>query len=199
MKKLVLSAVLAISLVSAVSAQGWFVGGEGNYNFKSEIDITLPNGTYSVSDSTLAIGVKGGYDFDNWRVYGAYIRNTKSSNKAISGSNSANWKGQDYIIGADWTPKINVFKQDLKAIVGGFVGHSNLDTSIRYGSYYLSYDENGFLYGLRLGGIYQLAKSHEIEFGFKFSQASYDITSGYVRDDIERTNMGLFAGYNYKF
>nr|MBP3725565.1 hypothetical protein [Campylobacter sp.] len=120
------------------------------------------------------------------------------------------------ILGADWTPKFSLGGLDFKGILGAFAGISKIDVDYSIasslGSFKLDYSQDGFIYGLKLGAIYEAAKEHEIEFGFKFDQATYDDTDATIIEcsgvcqylptkitDAKRTNMGVFVGYNYKF
>ena len=232
--KFALGALIASSIVSsavAVNLDGFFVGAEGNYIFKSNAKIdaiaksTLASDvSLNAKDNIFKLGLKIGYDFDNFRAYMSYLHNFQA--KDDSSVNIANylpttynmsysWESDDFAIGADWTPKFSLGGIDFKAILGAFAGISFLDVKyendiIVGGSLYASYDtdfsQNGFVYGVRLGLIHEINKQNEIEFGLKFDQSKYkdkDINLAsnisYGIQNTKRTNMGLFVGYNYKF
>ena len=234
MKKFSIAAVLAASLVSsavAIDLDGVFVGAEGKYNFKSELETSLNLPTlgfsrsFNADESSFGLGLKVGYDFDFMRVYGAYNHNFEAKATdiglvaALVGMaipEELKYSGNDFILGADWTPKFSLAGLDFKGILGAFAGISKIDVDYSIadslGSVKLDYSQDGFIYGLKLGAIYEAAKQHEIEFGFKFDSAKYDDKDTTMVEcsgtcvyepakisDAKRTNMGVFVGYNYKF
>ena len=74
MKNVVLKVVLGLSLASATAlAQEAFIGIEGDYSFNSKLTAKSNNDTTKVKKAQPGIGLKAGYDFDSFRVYGAYI------------------------------------------------------------------------------------------------------------------------------
>ena len=248
--KFALSALIASSLVSSAAANwhdGVFVGVEGKYNLKSDFSTTLmedfggsiyyPN--IKLDDNPFSLGLKIGYDLDFMRIYGAYNHNFEAKEKIefYSVTYSAYYKNgfypeelkystNDFLIGADWTPKFSLAGLDFKAILGAFAGISKID--VKYHGHYntnptnyneIDYSQDGFIYGLKLGAIYDFDKFGEVEFGIKFDSAKYDdkdlkFTECYTvsgippyacsirngqASDTKRTSTGLFVGYNYKF
>ena len=229
-------AVLASSLVSSAAANwydGVFVGIEGKYNIKSKFETKWTENTapfmmnFNIDDSAFGLGLKVGYDFDLWRIYGAYNYNPKIKDNAknfalITSYTDENFEysTNDFILGADWTPKFSMFGLDFKGALGAFAGISKID--VKYHTFDTlssadvssDYSQDGFIYGLKLGAIYDFDKFGEVEFGIKFDSAKYDdkdaLLSGidsYGSDvayktkisDTKRTNTGVFVGYNYKF
>jgi len=74
MKNVVLKVALGLSLASATAlAQGAFIGIEGDYSFNSKLTAKSDNDTTKVKKAQPGIGLKAGYDFDSFRVYGAYL------------------------------------------------------------------------------------------------------------------------------
>nr|MBP3725566.1 hypothetical protein [Campylobacter sp.] len=78
------AAAIATSLVSsavAIDLDGVFIGAEGKYNFKSELETSWNMHTmgfltsFNADESSFGLGFKVGYDFDFMRVYGAYNHN----------------------------------------------------------------------------------------------------------------------------
>lgn len=62
-----------------------------------------------------------------------------------------------------------------------------------------------FVYGAKIGAIFELGASNEIEVGFKAEQIEYN-TRNYYQEaigsnfyDPRQTNYGLYLGYTYKF
>nr|MBP3724177.1 hypothetical protein [Campylobacter sp.] len=221
-------AVLASSLVSsavAANLDGFFVGAEGKYNFKSQIKSGYGDATgaykFDADDSLFALGLKVGYDFDLFRVYGVINHNFEAKDSvAILGPalglpipEELKWSGNDFVLGADWTPKFSLAGLDFKGIVGAFAGTSKIN--VKYFAQYSTstmtsdYSQDGFIYGLKLGGIYEINQNNEIEFGLKYDKAKYDDKNVALNmsgtlvpmtaKDTKRTNLGVFVGYNYKF
>ena len=226
--KFALGALIAASITSsavAVNLDGFFVGAEGKYNFKSQIKSGWGDATeaykFDADDSLFALGLKVGYDFDLWRVYGAINHNFEAKDSlAVVGPalglpilEELKWSGNDFVLGADWTPKFNLAGLDFKAILGAFAGISKID--VKYfaqdgaDTMTSDYSQDGFIYGLKLGGIYQINQNNEIEFGLKYDKAKYDdknialnmsgTLAPMTAKDTKRTNLGVFVGYNYKF
>ena len=97
--------------------------------------------------------------------------------------------------------------------MGGYLGYSHLKLKEKYssvstinGKVDYSYSDtdsvtsNGFVYGLRLGGIYSFNQNNELEFGVKAEQARYKrIDEDNWDFKPKTTNYGAFVGYNYKF
>ena len=232
--KFALGALIASSVVSsavAIDLDGVFVGAEGKYNFKSELETSLNLPTlgfsrsFNADESAFGLGLKVGYDFDFMRVYGAYNHNFEAKATDIGLATALvgmvlpeelKYSGNDFILGADWTPKFSLAGLDFKGILGAFAGISKIDVEYliedSLGSMKLDYSQDGFIYGLKLGAIYEAAKQHEIEFGFKFDSAKYDDKDTTMAEcsgvcqyvpakitDAKRTNIGVFVVYNYKF
>lgn len=238
--KFTLGALVASSITSSACANWYdniFAGVEADYNFASDISLQVKNhvsispfnGNMSDDAQTFGFGAKLGYDFDIARVYGAYNHNFKAkadtnywdsslySNYISSGE--IKWNSNDFILGADYTPKFSISRIDFKAVLGAFGGLSKIDIKHEergvniYGLAQMQGSLNGFIYGLRLGSIYEINKNNEVEFGFKFSQAKYsdkDTTINVCNSmncfeenlklsDTKLTNKGVFVGYNYKF
>nr|MBP3724373.1 hypothetical protein [Campylobacter sp.] len=227
-------AILASSIVSGACANwydGVFVGVEGKYNIKSKFEtkwtenITPFMMNLNIDDSVFGLGLKVGYDFDLWRIYGAYNHNFEAKDSVafigpalgISVAEELKYSTNDFLIGADWTPKFNIAGLDFKAILGAFAGISKIDVEYfaqdSVAIHTSDYSQNGFIYGLKLGGIYEINQNNEIEFGLKFDQAKYSDKDFQIKEciggtciqipttakDAKRTNIGVFVGYNYKF
>ncbi len=63
------------------------------------------------------LGLKAGYDFDSFRVYGAYIYDFQAK-KSLGDEDGTvvKWKTHKFIVGAGYTPNV---AKDLKLIFGG--------------------------------------------------------------------------------
>ena len=227
--KFALGALIVASITSSAVADGLFVGAEAKYNLKSKFSTSWDTGFATVSvdtdDSPFALGLKVGYDFDLFRVYGAINHNFEAKDSVVvigplagvSVPEEFKWSGNDFVLGADWTPKFSLAGLDFKGALGAFAGISKIDVEYymgdNIGSFSADYSQNGFIYGAKLGAIYDLEKMGEIEFGLKFDQAKYSdkdfqlkecgggtcISNPATAKDTKRTNIGVFVGYNYKF
>ena len=219
-KLLSLFAMLA-GFSTVAAAEGVFVGGSLDLQH-SKIKNTLCDNDEgcSAKDGRLGIGLKTGYDFGQFRVYGAYQYNPKAKETHDETHNTPNfaqqvheelqWQSHDITVGADYTPS---FTENFKGLVGGYMGYSHAKITDKYHSSFTdstgrtythedssSKGSNGFVYGLRLGGIYSFNQNNELEFGIKAEQAKYkkvDDGDWYFKNKI--TNYGAFVGYNYKF
>lgn len=214
MKKLFLGAVLAAGLMSSVVAQGLFVGAEADYVSKFPEPKTNINaiGSSTTSDGggSAGGGIKVGYDFDLWQLYGAYIYYIGGNLSYAGGGGSLTLDNDasDLLIGANWTPQIN---DKFKAIAGIFVGHSTLNTDISFagGGQALtqSVSQSGFIYGAKFGANLQFGLHNEIEFGLKYDNVKYSDKESIALSptvsidlkDTKRSGVGIFVGYNYKF
>ena len=238
--KFTLGALVASSITSSACANWYdniFAGVEADYNFASDITLKVKN--YGIATSpfdssnmfndarAFGFGAKLGYDFDIARVYGAYNHNFKAKadtnnywdnalGLGFSMSGEIKWNSNDFVLGADLTPKFSIAGIDFKAILGAWAGRSEIDIEYKdtaaSESIQMNESQNGYIYGFRFGGIYEINKNNEVEFGFKFSQAKYsdkDTTmdvclpvcyqENFKLSDTKLTNTGIFVGYNYKF
>ena len=210
--KLVLASSLAVSLAYG---EGLFVGPTATYNFKQDtkgileiplnaMSIVNNNGGLKTTENKYGIGLKFGYDFDLWRVYTAFIYDSggEESRDNIAGSMAVNTDSSDFLLGIDWTPN---FSEQFKMLTGIMLGASKHTTDISLSISSLTYEtqinQTGFVYGLRLGGIYGFNKHNEIEFGFEIKEAKYSdkYTTNFNIVNLKRTTAGMFIGYSYKF
>lgn len=205
--KFSVATMIIISLSSSAAAEGLFVGGELGVNFayveaKDNAKINY-FGTYSTNHSSGAVGaggVKFGYDFDLWRIYGAFVYNSGqdyeyssyvSTNTPPISTNEhyeldMENNSIDLLIGANWTPQIS---NNFKMLIGPYVGYSRLNTDITYDYHRIESNsgiitrtkqeneqtvkQNGVLYGAKFGGIFTFARRHEIDFGVKYDCVKY--------------------------
>ena len=222
--KFALGAVLVSSIISSACANGLFIGADGEYNFNSKYNFKyklIENGinintlSYNYKDSSFGIGLKFGYDFDLWRIYTKFnaVLGAKDKQQFYAATETREYKWDTYnlIVGGDWTPKFNLAGLDFKGILGAFAGVSNivLEDNFQNPSGFNNVKTNygGFIYGAKIGGIYEIDQNNEIEFGFKIDQTNFDQNQentativGMIREAEHKiTNMGVFVGYNYKF
>ena len=100
---LLYTSALGLSLASAAAlAQGAFIGIEGDYSFNSKLTAKSDNGKSKVKKAQPGIGLKAGYDFDSFRVYGAYIYDFQAK-KSLGDEDGTviKWSTHKFIVGAD--------------------------------------------------------------------------------------------------
>ncbi|MDY3133018.1 MAG: hypothetical protein SPI60_02480 [Campylobacter lanienae] len=205
-------------LSSGATAKELFVGVEGAL-LQSQVKLEpFFNQLDDPKDTSIELGLKAGYDFDTFRIWGGYSYRSQGSQKYnfrdgngfIDGEFS--WQANNILIGADYTPSLsNNFKLSLGAytglsiVKGEFTGQGRYTSGVltysRYTSGTLTYTYSdgsetgvGNLLGVKLGAIYEVVENNEIEFGIK---GDYQATSIEEYDNI--INYGLYVGYNYKF
>ena len=76
----------------------------------------------------LGIGLKAGYDFDSFRVYGAYIYDFQAK-KSLGDEDGTviKWSTYKFIVGADYTPELT---KDIKLVFGRYTGFSKLKLDV---------------------------------------------------------------------
>ena len=196
MKNCVLKSVLALSLAGSFAlAQGGFVGVEGGYDFSSKLK---DNDGLSFKDNRPNLGIKGGYDFDVARVYGAYIYDFQAK-KSLGDEDGTiiKWKTHKFIVGADYTPSV---AKDLKLVLGGYTGFSKLKMDV-FDTHDGSEKGNatGWILGAKVGAEYSINENNAVEFGLKADRTKYRSIAKYDNAKIKETNIGLYMGYTYKF
>ncbi|WP_096026526.1 outer membrane beta-barrel protein [Campylobacter lanienae] len=200
-------------LSSSAAAQGGFVGVEGVLlQSQVKLDDIYPSVLDDPKDTSIELGLKAGYDFDVFRVWGGYSYRTKGSEDdnmkdgADFINGEFNWQTHNILVGADYTPSLtDSFKLTLGAytgisiVRGEFTGQAQFTTQDSYGTYEFTLSDNsitgvGSIWGAKLGGIYEVVENNEIEFGIK---GDYKITD--IEDYDNILNYGVYVGYNYKF
>ncbi|WP_086267901.1 outer membrane beta-barrel protein [Campylobacter devanensis] len=196
-------------LSSSAAAQGVFVGVEGVLlQSQVKLDDIYPSVLDDPKDTSIELGLKGGYDFDAFRVWGGYSYRTKGSEDYnmkdgtdfINGE--FNWQTHNILVGADYTPSLtDSFKLALGAYTGLSIVKGKFSGQAEYTTDGLTYvmdndstTGTGAIFGLKLGGIYEVIENNEIEFGIK---GDYQTTG--IEDYDNILNYGVYVGYNYKF
>ncbi|EPN6818768.1 outer membrane beta-barrel protein [Campylobacter coli] len=213
MNKKFLSVIVGIALFSssalAAEESGFFIGADAAYvqtkvkgDLKHNKTGAVFNGDLS---SSILLGLRMGYRFnDLHRLYAAYNYSDEFSdiirtpNLRIEGD----FNTHKFLLGYDFTPEI--FKR-VRAVAGGYLGYAKTSIDLKTSLLSLSQDFDGFVYGAKIGAIFELGASNEIEVGFKAEQIEYN-TRNYYQETIgsnfydpRQTNYGLYLGYTYKF
>ncbi|EDO6856470.1 porin family protein [Campylobacter coli] len=214
MNKKFLSVIVGIALFSslalAAEESGFFIGADAAYvqtKVKGDLKHNKTGAVFNgdLSSSIPILGLRMGYRFnDLHRLYAAYNYSDEFSdiirtpNLRIEGD----FNTHKFLLGYDFTPEI--FKR-VRAVAGGYLGYAKTSIDLKTSLLSLSQDFDGFVYGAKIGAIFELGASNEIEVGFKAEQIEYN-TRNYYQETIgsnfydpRQTNYGLYLGYTYKF
>lgn len=211
MKKLVFS-LLGLMITFAFAKEGPFIGVEGGgiYSMKQNINSYLcyetKNGCQRVLDYTGKFaGIKFGYDFEEYRIYGQINHNFEREIQA--------WEKRiDTSTGYTYTyktlePFISASSNEILLAYDGYFNPYD-PSKMFYGLYFgienqkeitqvkgykdsLTQTYNGFVVGMKVGGLISINEHNGIELGIKFNYSLYS--------DFYVTSLGAFAGYTYKF
>ncbi|EOH9681863.1 outer membrane beta-barrel protein [Campylobacter coli] len=214
MNKKFLSVIVGIALFSssalAAEESGFFIGADAAYvqtKVKGDLKHNKTGAVFNgdLSSSIPILGLRMGYRFnDLHRLYAAYNYSDEFSdiirtpNLRIEGD----FNTHKFLLGYDFTPEI--FKR-VRAVAGGYLGYAKTSIDLKTSLLSLSQDFDGFVYGAKIGAIFELGASNEIEVGFKAEQIEYN-TRNYYQETIgsnfydpRQTNYGLYLGYTYEF
>lgn len=167
--------LVATALMSSTAAaEGLFVGVEGALlQTQIELNDDYPSTIDDLKDTSVELGLKAGYDFDAFRVWGGYSYRTKGS-EDVNYKNGGdylkgefNWQTHNILVGADYTPSLtDSFKLALGAYTGLSIVKGEFSGEGEYTidpyHYTLSSDSvtgTGALFGLKLGGIYEVVEN----------------------------------------
>ncbi len=214
MNKKLLSIIAGVALFSssalAAEESGFFIGADAAYvqtKVKGDLKHNKTGAVFNgdLSSSIPILGLRMGYRFnDLHRLYAAYNYSDEFSdiirtpNLRIEGD----FNTHKFLLGYDFTPEI--FKR-VRAVAGGYLGYAKTSLDLKTSLLSLSQDFDGFVYGAKIGAIFELGTSNELEVGFKAEQIEYN-TRNYYQETIgsnfydpRQTNYGLYVGYTYKF
>ncbi|EAI6361332.1 TPA: outer membrane beta-barrel protein [Campylobacter coli] len=214
MNKKLLSIIAGVALFSssalAAEESGFFIGADAAYvqtKVKGDLKHNKTGAVFNgdLSSSIPLLGLRMGYRFnDLHRLYAAYNYSDEFSdiirtpNLRIEGD----FNTHKFLLGYDFTPEI--FKR-VRAVAGGYLGYAKTSLDLKTSLLSLSQDFDGFVYGAKIGAIFELGTSNELEVGFKAEQIEYN-TRNYYQETIgsnfydpRQTNYGLYLGYTYKF
>ncbi|HDU9465984.1 TPA: outer membrane beta-barrel protein [Campylobacter coli] len=214
MNKKFLSVIVGIALFSssalAAEESGFFIGADAAYvqtKVKGDLKHNKTGAVFNgdLSSSIPILGLRMGYRFnDLHRLYAAYNYSDEFSD-IIRTPNlriESDFNTHKFLLGYDFTPEI--FKR-VRAVAGGYLGYAKTSIDLKTSLLSLSQDFDGFVYGAKIGAIFELGTSNEIEVGFKAEQIEYN-TRNYYQETIgsnfydpRQTNYGLYLGYTYKF
>ena len=187
------ASMIACAVCSFAMAEGAFIGYEGGYSFASNVKLSEANDGARLRKGQFNSGIKAGYDFDNFRAYGAYFYSfqTKKQIEDDDDRFTVKWKKHSLLAGVDYTPSIT---EDIKLVAGGYTGVSRL--SITRDDVNKKFYDTGFVLGAKFGAEYLLDQNNILEAGVKTDYTFYKA------DDVSRvreSNIGLYVGYTYKF
>ncbi len=214
MNKKLLSIIAGVALFSssalAAEESGFFIGADAAYvqtKVKGDLKHNKTGAVFNgdLSSSIPLLGLRMGYRFnDLHRLYATYNYSDEFSdiirtpNLRIEGD----FNTHKFLLGYDFTPEI--FKR-VRAVAGGYLGYAKTSLDLKTSLLSLSQDFDGFVYGAKIGAIFELGTSNELEVGFKAEQIEYNTRNYYEETigsnfyDPRQTNYGLYLGYTYKF
>ncbi|EIQ9543843.1 outer membrane beta-barrel protein [Campylobacter coli] len=214
MNKKFLSVIVGIALFSssalAAEESGFFIGADAAYvqtKVKGDLKHNKTGAVFNgdLSSSIPILGLRMGYRFnDLHRLYAAYNYSDEFSDiiRTPKLRIESDFNTHKFLLGYDFTPEI--FKR-LRAVAGGYLGYAKTSIDLKTSLLSLSQDFDGFVYGAKIGAIFELGTSNEIEVGFKAEKIEYN-TRNYYQEiigsnfyDPRQTNYGLYLGYTYKF
>lgn len=214
MHKKLLSIVAGVALFSNLALadenSGFFIGADAAYvhtqvkgDLKHNKTGAVING--DLSSSIPILGLKMGYRFnDLHRLYTAYNYSDEFSEfiRTPRIQIEGDFATHKLLLGYDFTPKIF---EKVRAVVGGYLGYAKTNIDLKTSLLSLSQDFDGFVYGAKIGAIYELNAFNEIELGFKAEQINYNTKDFYQNGigsnfyDPKQRNYGAYLGYAYKF
>ncbi len=214
MNKKFLSVIVGIALFSssalAAEESGFFIGADAAYvqtKVKGDLKHNKTGAVFNgdLSSSIPILGLRMGYRFnDLHRLYVAYNYSDEFSDiiRTPKLRIESDFNTHKFLLGYDFTPEI--FKR-VRAVAGGYLGYAKTSINLKTSLLSLSQDFDGFVYGAKIGAIFELGTSNEIEVGFKAEKIEYN-TRNYYQEiigsnfyDPRQTNYGLYLGYTYKF
>lgn len=203
---------IALFSSSALAAEesGFFIGADAAYvqtKVKGDLKHNKTGAVFNgdLSSSIPILGLRMGYRFnDLHRLYVAYNYSDEFSDiiRTPKLRIESDFNTHKFLLGYDFTPEI--FKR-VRAVAGGYLGYAKTSIDLKTSLLSLSQDFDGFVYGAKIGAIFELGTSNEIEVGFKAEKIEYN-TRNYYQEiigsnfyDPRQTNYGLYLGYTYKF
>lgn len=183
MKNSFLKLTLSLATASSVAlAQGAFIGYEG----------ALSHSILKISEKAKDVrpiyGLRAGYDFDIYRIYGSYHYNG-SAKDSVAGKN-IKWTNHNFLVNADFTPTIT---DNVRLILGLYAGVNRINVKFN------NTKETGshFMAGSRIGAELNVNENEAFELGLKSYYTKYDVKLNSKK--IEEINRAIYLGYTYKF
>ena len=189
MKKIIMGAALAASLLSIHLSADMYVGID-MLSSKNTFTVDVNGlGSASVDDDSKAFKLKiGSSNSDGWRYQGYYLRETYDVPVFDATNDALNEIGLDVIKGFEVTPEFSPFLQ-----AGFGIGSMSIN----------GYSESSILeYNLKVGAglMYKITQSIEAIVGADYQYRAWqDIQVGTVTISTSEKSTKLYAGLNYHF
>ncbi|MFQ6342327.1 outer membrane beta-barrel protein [Campylobacter sp. VTCC 70190] len=213
MKKIssiVVGVVLFSNLALADENSGFFIGTDATWmhaQVKGDLKHNKTNKTFNgdVSGNMPSFGLKAGYHFNQThRIYAAYNYSDEFSDfiRMPSFQIEGDFTTHKFLTGYDFTPKLF---EKTRAVLGVYSGYAKTNIELKTSRLSLSQDFDGFVYGAKIGALYDFNSHNEIELGFKAEQIHYNSRNFYQSTigsnfyNPRQINYGVYLGYNYKF
>ncbi|TKX31091.1 outer membrane beta-barrel protein [Campylobacter estrildidarum] len=214
MKKTLLSVAvgtcLFTNLALADENSGFFMGMDAAWihtQVKGDLKHNKTGLTFNgdVSGNLPAFGLRAGYRFnESHRIYAAYNYSDEFNDliKTPRIQIEGDFTTHKFLLGYDFTPKLF---EKTRAVLGVYSGYAKTNIDLKTTFLSLSQDFDGFVYGAKIGAIYELTPRNEIELGFKAEQINYNSRNFHTSKigsnfyDPTQRNYGIYLGYAYKF
>ena len=189
MKKIIMGAALAASLLSTQVSADMYVGIDMLSSKNTFTADANRLGSASADDDSKAFKLKiGSANSDGWRFQGYYLRETYDIPVFDSSNDVLNEFGFDVIKGFEVTPEFSPF---LQAGIG--IGSMSVN----------GYSESSIMeYSLKIGAgvMYKVISNLELIAGVDLQHRGWqDIQVGTVTVSITEKSTKLYAGINYHF
>ncbi|TKX30921.1 outer membrane beta-barrel protein [Campylobacter aviculae] len=206
----VVGACLSTNLALADENSGFFIGTDAAWmhtQVKGDLkhNKTGLNFNADVSGNLPVFGLRAGYRFNEMhRIYAAYNYSDEFNDliKTPRIQIEGDFTTHKFLLGYDFTPKLFT---NTRAVLGAYLGYARTNIDLKTSLLSLSQDFDGFVYGAKIGAMYELTPHNEIEFGFKAEQIHYNSRNFYTNQigsnfyDPKQINYGVYLGYAYKF
>ncbi|MBZ7957485.1 outer membrane beta-barrel protein [Campylobacter sp. RM10541] len=203
---------LFANLAMADERSGFFIGVDAALmNAKVKADLkhskNSQNSTFNgdISQTIPVLDLKLGYRLnESHRIYFTYAGSDDFNDfiKTPALYIEGDFSTQKFLLGYDFTPKLFT---NTRAVLGVYSGYAKTDVDLKTSFLTLSQNYDGFVYGAKLGAIYEITPHNEIELGIKAEQIHYNTKNFYQNQvgsnfyDPKETNYSAYLGYAYKF
>lgn len=181
------------SAYSNFDQSGAFIGAEFGGSYSNTFSKSFNNGIAQKDTTHRAIfgyGLRGGYDFGGLiRVYGSFLLGEQSREDKYGVELNPSYK---LILGASYTLQT---ERDEKIEIGIFGGYSAAELNNNNDII----DFGGFLYGVKIGTIYEFYPHNEIDLSVRYENIAIKKTQNDIKHTFTTNNIGIFIGYTYHF
>lgn len=209
----ILGSMVALSLLANASLandSSFFIGADVSYVNTNVNGDLRHNKTGLVVNGDLSsnipiLGLRAGYSLNDLnRFYVAYNYSDEFSEVLRTPKIQINedFTTHKFLLGYDFTPEIF---DKTRAVLGVFGGYAKSDVTLKTKFLSLSQNFDGFVYGAKIGALYEINDSNDVEIGFKVEHINYNTKDFYQEAigsnlyDPKQKSYGAYIAYTYKF